>query len=121
MLDNALDLGMTEQMFWESTIAEIERYTESKRRVTTHEQKKQCLNDYNLALLIRSSVSTVLNGGEFPDIEEVYPELFNDSYSNSDNVTQTNNKPMADINTLRFLQFAEAHNKKFREKGGVSE
>ena len=110
MLDNALDIGIAEKDFWEMTIAELDRYAESKKRVDKVRAQEQASFDYLLACTIgRAFASSMDSKNKFPDIYEVYPSLFD---------REAREEQKADItmqlSALRFKQFAHAHNKKIK-------
>lgn len=107
----ALDSGISEQDFWNMTLAEVERAVESKARVKKAEQQEKASFDYILADLIGRSVARGLSSqNKFPEIYEVYSTLFD-----SQQLQEEKQKAKADISALRFMQFAQAYNKKFKE------
>jgi hypothetical protein len=113
LLLNSLDSGIKEVEFWDMTIAEIVREIESKNRIFIAEAKYKASSDYILASLITRGVSIVLGSKEsFPPIEEVYPNLYADAdIENKKRIEQKNN-----LSTLRFLQFAQSYNQRFKNK-----
>ena len=111
-LDTCLDYGMSEQVFWESTIAEIERFTKSKARCVKREAKEKAIYVYNLAQLIGCSFSkTISSEAKFPTIEEAFPTLFEEKKP------KVTTEKQVDISALRFIQFAKQFNSKY-EGGG---
>ena len=111
-LDNALDYGITEQEFWESTIAELVRLFGSKQRVEKEQQQIKATFDYALADLIGRSVARVYNtANRMPDISEVFPTLFD-----SEEVQQRKQEKQVELSALRFKQFAQSFNQKFNEE-----
>jgi hypothetical protein len=108
-LDNALDLGLTEAQFWEMSVAELDRYFESRKRVEQKEAKERAYFDYILADLIGRSVSRVYsNQAKLPELYEVYPTLFDNQEAE-----QQRQEKLAELSALRFKQYANFHNKKF--------
>lgn len=93
------------------TIAEIQRSIRSKERVRKIEAQERAGYDYILANLITKGVSIVLGSKEqFPQIENAYPDLFNDIQQEREEKIQ---ERKTELSILRFKQFAQSHNKKF--------
>lgn len=110
MLNNALDYGISEFDFWSMTPGELNRLVESKDRVHKLEAQEKAKFDYIHASLIGRAVSTVLSSGaKFPQIEEVYPSLFNINQKKEEEKQQV----LDQLSALRFKQFAQSYNKKF--------
>lgn len=111
-LDTALDYGLTEQQFWESTIGELTRLFKSKRRVEREQHQIKATFDYALADLIGRSIARVYNSSNtMPEISEVYPTLFD-----SEEVKQKRQEKQAELSALRFKQFAQSFNQKFNKE-----
>ncbi len=109
MLDNALDLGITEFEFWNMTLAELNRLSSSKVRVYKREAQERATYDYISAALIgRAIARTMSNGVEFPELHEVYPSLFDGEAREIQKQEQKDQ-----LSALRFKQFAQFHNQKF--------
>jgi hypothetical protein len=111
-LDNALDIGISEETFWMSTLIENRRMFESYNRRTQDRLKERAVFDYALADLIGKSVARIYNSNnKMPEICEQYPQLF-DSV-----VIQEQKQERADeLTALRFKLFAESFNKRFNDK-----
>lgn len=111
VLNNALDIGIKENEFWDMTLAEVNRAFDSYKRVKLAEAKQQATMDYMLAQVISLGVSRAFNGGDdFPAIEEIYPSLFQERVIEAQ-------KAKEELSILRFKQFANQHNKKYTEGG----
>lgn len=112
-LDVALDYGISEHDFWEMTIAELERAINSQKRVQKREAQERASFDYILADLVGRSISRIYNStNNIPSISEVYPTLFDSKeYEEAKSVKQD------ELSALRFRQFAQSFNKRFK---GVS-
>ena len=112
-LDVALDYGISEHDFWEMTIAELERAINSKKRVQKREAQERASFDYILADMVGRSISRIYNStNNIPSISEVYPTLFDSKeYEEAKSVKQD------ELSALRFRQFAQSFNKRFK---GVS-
>lgn len=112
-LDSALDYGIEERDFWDMTIAELGRKIESIKRKYKQEQQTKASFDYILADLIGRSIARIYNSSnEMPDISAVYPTLFEAKDAETIKVEKQDN-----LSAARFRQFADSHNKKFREGG----
>nr|DAO48224.1 MAG TPA: hypothetical protein [Caudoviricetes sp.] len=98
------------------TIGELERLFSSKKRTEQAQMKEKAYFDYTLAELIGRSIARVYNkSNEFPPIEEAYPSLFD-----TKEIEEKRQERQDELSALRFKQFAQAFNKKFRE-GGANE
>lgn len=95
------------------TFAEIERFFSSKiRTMKLEEQKQACLN-YKLADLIGRSVARIYNSAnKYPSLFEAYPNLFDTAAAEEKLQEQKD-----ELSMLRFKQFAQSYNKKFKEVG----
>lgn len=113
-LDNALDSGITESDFWNMTLAEVNRAIASRNRVKKLEAQEKASFDYILADLIGRSVGRIYSSStKIPEIAAVYPSLFN-----SQEVEEKRAEKKAELSALRFKQFAESFNKKFKKEEG---
>jgi hypothetical protein len=119
MLDVALDNGITEADFWEMTFGEIERAVNSNVRIMKREAQQKATYDYILAQLITKGVSKVLGDkGNFPGIEEAYPGVFDDVIEER---RAKEAEVKANLSALRFKQFANSFNSKFKVKEVASD
>jgi hypothetical protein len=113
-LTNSLDFGLSEFDFWEMTPGEVVRYAESRTRVRKLEAQEKATYDYILANLIVKGVGLTLGSkGSFPSIEEAYPTLFQEEVKE---VEERNKEQRMSLSALRFKQFAQSYNKKFKDK-----
>lgn len=113
-LENALDYGITESEFWSMTMAEIERVINSKKRVMKIQAQEKASFDYILADLIGRSIGRIYSSStKIPEIAAVYPSLFD-----SQEVEEKRAEKKAELSALRFKQFAESFNKKFKKEEG---
>lgn len=109
-LDSALDMGITEQEFWDMTLAELGRAIASKKRLMKQQARERASFDYILADLIGRSVARVYSSAaNIPDIATVYPALFD-----SKELEEKKAAKKAELSALRFKQFAESFNKKYK-------
>lgn len=99
------------------TLAEINRSIESRNRVYKLEQQELATHNYILADLIGRSIARVhSSANRMPEIHEAYPTLFD-----SKEVEEKRAEQKAELSALRFKQFAQAYNKKFKEAAKVNE
>lgn len=108
-------MGISEQDFWNLTIAELVRAIESKKRVAKAQAEAQAKEragfDYILADLIGRSISRIYNSAnKMPTIQEVYPSLFDSKEIEEKKAARKN-----ELSALRFRQFANSFNKRFKE------
>lgn len=111
MLEIALDYGIKEAEFWEMTIGEIERAIESKKRVEKEAAKDRATYDYILADLIGRSISRLYSSSaRLPEISKVYPTLFDEK-----ELEEKKKEKALEMSALRFKQFAQSYNSKYKE------
>lgn len=104
-------MGISEHDFWDLTIAELIRLIDSKKRMLKAQAQERASFDYILADLIGRSVSRIYNSSNrIPSIEEVYPSLFD-----SKEIEEKKAEKKAELSALRFKQFADSFNKRFKE------
>jgi hypothetical protein len=87
------------------TIPELQRAVEAKQKVEKLELKQKAIYDYKLANLIAIGFANKL-----PEIWDMYPTLFN-----SEEEKQKREQQQAELFALRFINFAESHNRKIAE------
>lgn len=104
-------MGISEHDFWTMTFAELGRALASRKRVLRTEARERASFDYILADLIGRSVSRIhSSSNKMPDIAEAYPALFD-----NEEMAQKKAEKKAEISALRFKQFANSYNAKFKE------
>ena len=110
-LDNALDCGISEETFWNMTIAELIRAIESYKRRTKAAAQERAVMDYILADTIGRSVSRIYSStSKMPTLAEVYPSLFS-----SEDIAEQQQQKKMELSAMRFKQFANAYNSKYKE------
>ena len=110
-LESALDCGIKEVDFWNMTLAEIERAVKSKQRVMKREAQERASTDYILGDLIGRSIARIYNSSaRYPDINTAYPTLFD-----SKQLEEKKRAQKEELSVLRFKQFAQSYNKRFKE------
>lgn len=112
MLNNALDYGLTEHDFWEMTLAELDRYVESQKRLEKYRAQERATYDYILATTIGLAVGRSFSDGNdsFPEIHEIYPSLFDGKEREEEKQERKN-----ELSALRFKQFADSYNNRYKE------
>lgn len=94
------------------TLAELERRVESYRRVERQRAQEKASFDYLLADLIGKSVARIYSSSNnMPAIAEVYPSLFD-----TEEIKEKQQEKRAELSVLRFRQYADFHNKKFKKE-----
>jgi hypothetical protein len=105
-----MDIGISERDFWGMTYAEIERAAECWQRTKKRELQERAKLTHILADLIGHSVARIYSqNAKMPTIYEAFPSLF-DAPTEAEQEKQA--VASAEISALRFMQFAQAHNKK---------
>lgn len=102
------------------TLAEIKRAMESKLRVRKIEAQEKATFDYILADLIGISMSRCLDASkiQYPTIEEVYPNLFEEKIIQKQ---EEKVKKQDELSALRFKLFAKSYNENYKEVAEVNE
>lgn len=99
------------------TLAELERAIASKKRNQLRDSQEKASFDYILADLIGRSVARIYNSSNhIPDISEVYPTLFN-----SAEIQEKKAERKAELSAIRFKQFAQSFNNRFKEEEAKDE
>lgn len=90
------------------TVAEIQRYIEG----AVWRIKSKAQFDYTLANLIGISVARIMSkDAEFPSIEEVYPDIFEEEIKQKELEKE---EPKVEDSVNHFLAFAMAHNARMK-------
>lgn len=93
------------------TIAEVERSLRAKQKLIRSQAQEKASYDYILAELIGRSIARIYNSSnKMPDIAEVYPSLFD-----SAELQEKKQAKQAELSALRFKQFADSYNQRFKE------
>ncbi len=93
------------------TVAEIERYVESRKRVRKIEAQERASYDYIHADLVGRSIARIYSSSAtYPDIHDVYPTIFGSKESEEKRQEQRDN-----ASAIRFKLFAQSYNKRFKE------
>lgn len=95
------------------TIAELIRAVESKKRILKQEAQEKASYDYILANLVGISIGRLYsNSSHYPEIHEVYPQLFD-----MPQLIEEKQQKQDELSALRFKLFVDSFNKKKREEG----
>ena len=109
MLQPSINLGLDEDRFWEMTVAEIQRYMEG----AIWRMKSKAQFDYSLANLIGVSVARIMsNDVSYPQIEEVYPDLFEEEVK--EQRRQKEEELVINNSVNNFMAFAMKHNSRLK-------
>lgn len=111
LLPVGLDSGLKESDFLEMTISEIQRHIDSYNRCQKQRLQEQANFTYAQAGLIGRAIGRLLDDkNTFPNIEEVFPELFDTQQKEEEKQTLENMN--------NFLAFVAQHNASFKQKEG---
>ena len=95
------------------TFGEVFRAVESYNRVLKRQEQERACFDYILADLIgRSIARTQHSSNKMPDISEAYPSIFD-----TEEIQKQREQKQAELSALRFKQFANSYNQRFKEVG----
>lgn len=110
-----LDCGVSEEAYWNMTLAEAVRVVESHKRRTRNQQQEKAIYDYILADLIGRSVSRIYSStSKMPQLYDAYPAIFEE-----DILREKQAEKQAELSAIRFRKFAQAYEKK--HKGGQAD
>lgn len=92
------------------TPAEVTRAINSRKRVMKVEAQERATYDYILADLVGKSIARIYSSSAtYPDLASVYPSLFD-----SPEIEQKRQEKKNELSALRFKQFAQSYNDKFK-------
>lgn len=112
-LDNALYYGISEADFWSMTLAEINRAVDARRKAQKEELQTRASMDYILADLIGRSIARIhSSSAKMPGLADAYPSLFD-----KEQINEQIQQKKEELSTIRFKQFAQAYNSRFKEVG----
>lgn len=111
----ALDNGIGIDEFEERTFAEINLMLESKARVRENELRNELSIKYQMVDLMGASIGRMFaEGVEFPEIYQIYPELFEDVESIRE---EQKAQAKMELEAAKWKLWAANHNRQFAEKG----
>lgn len=112
-LENAMYYGISESDFWNMTLAEINRAVDVKRKIQKEELQTRASMDYVLADLIGRSIARLhSSSAKMPTLADAYPSLFE-----KEEVEEKIQEKKDELSSLRFKQFAQSFNSRFKEVG----
>lgn len=95
------------------TIAELNRAVDSKKRIQKEELQVRASMDYILADLIGRSIARIhSSSAQMPTMADAYPSLFS-----KEEEEERIQKKKDELYALRFKQFTQSFNKRFKEVG----
>lgn len=93
------------------TIGEVERAVESKKRVEKAKMQDRATLDYILSDLIGRSIARLYSSSAtMPEIQDVYNNLFDEK-----EIEEKKQEKTLELSALRFKQFAQSYNNKYKE------
>lgn len=105
--------GISEAEFWDMTLAEVNRAVDMKKRLQKEELQTRASMDYILADLIGRSIARLRSSSaKLPTLADAYPTLFE-----KEEVEEKIQEKKDELSILRFKQFAQSFNSKFKEVG----
>lgn len=113
LLEQCMSVGMREEEFYKSTLAQVTRYVEAYNKKQQNELQEKAYFDYQLASLIKVAIgSTIDRKVNFPSFEKAYP-LAKDSHK-----AEVDEEWEIEVQHHRLREWAEQMNKKFNVVGG---
>lgn len=101
------------------TLGEVNRHITSRNRMLKIQAQEKASYDYIQANLIIKGISKVLGDkSAYPTIQEAYPQLFDDIVKEQEAKIQ---EQKDNLTVLRFKQYANFHNKKYKEVANKDE
>lgn len=101
------------------TIAELNRFVGSWQRRHKLQEQEKAAHNYILAGLIGKSIASYLDSSiEFPKIENVYTNLFEEK---AEETKEKQVDKVTELSVARFMQFATFHNNKYKVVENLSE
>ena len=96
------------------TLAELARYIQSYQRREKQRAQERAAYDYILANLTAKSIASYFSEDiQLPTLQEVYTGLFDNE---AEQKAQERANKKAELSALRFKQFAENHNSKYKKE-----
>ena len=96
------------------TVGEVGRAIASKQKLLRIQAQERASFDYIQAGLIVKGISITLGAKEdYPTLEKVYPELFDDVIEAQQEKLK---QQKMNLSALRFQQFAQSYNRNFKNK-----
>lgn len=110
LLEKCMSIGMREEDFYHSTLAQINRYVESYNKQQENQLQEKAYFDYQLANLIGLSVSRLLNkNAKYPEFRKAYPFIKRGTEKEVDEEWEMEKQH------IKLMEWAEQMNKKFEK------
>lgn len=99
------------------TLSELNRALSSKKRVMKMEAQQRATLDYILADLIGRSVGRLYSSSNsIPELAAAYPSLFD-----NEEIKEQKAERQAELSALRFKQFADSYNSRYKGEANKNE
>lgn len=113
LLGQCMSIGMREEEFYKSTLAQVTRYVEAYNKQQQSELQEKAYFDYQLANLIGISVSRLLSkDAKYPEFKKAYPFIGRGTQEKVDEQWEM------EVQRIKLREWAEQMNKKFNVVGG---
>lgn len=110
LLEKCMSIGMREEEFYHSTLAQVTRYVESYNKQQENQLQEKAYFDYQLANLIGMSLSRLLNkNAKYPEFRKAYPFIKSDTEKEVDEEWEMEKQH------IKLMEWAEQMNKKFEK------
>ena len=107
--DRCMSIGMREEDFYNSTLAQVTRYVESYNKQQEEQLQEKAYFDYQLANLIGMSVARLLSkDAKYPTFEKAYPFISNTQPKEVEEEWEM------EVQHNKLREWAEQMNKKFK-------
>lgn len=111
LLQQCMSIGMREEDFYNSTLAQITRYVESYNKQQQNKLQEKAYFDYQLANLIGVSVYRLLSKNtKYPAFEKAYPFI-----TQSKQAKEIDEEWEMEKQHMKLMEWAEQMNKKFEK------
>lgn len=105
LLPRAIECGMEESKFWNSTLGEVQRYIEAYNKKYTDNYKRDLVLCHLTADLVCYSVGRLLSeDAKYPDIYDMYPTLFGEEIEQREIIREQQEKDMIKTNLMNLFK-----------------
>lgn len=113
LFGQCMSIGMREEEFYKSTLAQVTRYVEAYNKQQQSELQEKAYFDYQLANLIGISVLRLLSkDAKYPEFKKAYPFIGKGTQEKVDEQWKM------EVQRIKLREWAEQMNKKFNVVGG---
>ncbi len=107
LLQQCMSIGMREEDFYNSTLAQVTRYVEAHNKQQANQLQEKAYFDYQLANLIGMSVARLLSkSAKYPEFSKAYP------FINQDQSKEVDEEWEMEVQRNKIREWAEQMNKK---------